>query len=85
VQSFLGFCNFYQAFLKDYGRVTRPLSKLIKKGAWYLLGEKELKAFKQVKALILSGGVIKHYLPFQDTRVETDVSDGVVAGVLNQL
>jgi len=34
---------------------------------------------------MLSGSVIKHYLPFQDTRVETNASDGVAAGVLNQL
>jgi len=34
---------------------------------------------------MLLGGVIKHYLPFRDTRVETNISDGVVAGVLNQL
>jgi len=55
----------------------------MKKGAWYLLGEKELEAFKQVKALMLLGGVIKHYLPFWDTCVETNASDGVVARVLN--
>jgi len=69
--------------LKDYGQVIQPLSKLIKKGAWYLLGEEELEAFKRVKALILSGSVIKHYLPFRDTRIEMDVSDRVVAKVLN--
>jgi len=34
---------------------------------------------------MLSGSVIKHYSPFQDTRMETDVSNGVVARVLNQL
>jgi len=34
---------------------------------------------------MLSGGIIKYYLPFQDTRVETNASNGVVAGVLNQL
>jgi len=34
---------------------------------------------------MLSGSVIKHYLPFQDTCMETDASDGVVARVLNQL
>jgi len=34
---------------------------------------------------MLSSSVIKHYLPFRDTRMETDVSDGVVARVLNQL
>jgi len=34
---------------------------------------------------MLSSSVIKHYSPFQDTYMETDVSDGVVARVLNQL
>ena len=34
---------------------------------------------------MLLGSVIKHYLPFQDTRVETNASNGVVARVLNQL
>ena len=29
LQSFLGFCNFYRAFLKDYGRIVRPLTKLV--------------------------------------------------------
>jgi len=55
----------------------------MKKEAWHPLGEEELEAFKRVKALILSGSVIKHYLPFRDTRIKTDASDGVVAGVLN--
>jgi hypothetical protein len=32
---------------------------------------------------MLSGSVIKHYSPFRDTCIETDASDGVVAGVLN--
>ena len=59
-----GFYNFYQAFLKDYGQVIQPLSKLTKKEAWHPLGEEELKAFKRVKALILSGSIIKYYLPF---------------------
>jgi len=34
---------------------------------------------------MLSSSVIKYYSPFQDTCMETDASDGVVARVLNQL
>ena len=33
LQSFLGFCNFYRNFLKNFGRVARPLINLLKKGA----------------------------------------------------
>jgi len=32
VQLFLGFCNFYWRFIKDYGRVARPLTNLTKSG-----------------------------------------------------
>jgi hypothetical protein len=84
VQSFLGFCNFYRQFLKDYGRVVRPLTKLTGKGAWKPLGPTELEAFERAKTLVLTGGLLVHYSAFKPTRVETDASDGVTAGVLNQ-
>ena len=84
LQSFLGFCNFYRAFLRAYGRVVRPLTKLTGKGAWRLLGPTELEAFERAKDLVLNGGLLVHYSAFRPTRVETDASDGVTAGVLNQ-
>jgi len=85
LQSFLGFCNFYRAFLKDYGRIVRPLTKLLKQGAWHAFGEKELSAFQAAKDLMLSDNVLAHYSPDKETRMETDASDRVVAGVLSQL
>ena len=85
LQSFLGFCNFYRAFLKDYGRIVRPLTKLLKRGAWHAFGEAELAAFQAAKDLLLSDNVLAHYSSDRETRMETDASDGVVAGVLNQL
>ena len=85
VQSFLGFCNFYRKFLKCYGRVVRPLTNLTKKGHWHQLGAQEIEAFDRAKALVLSECVLAHYSPNRETRMETDASDGVVAGVLTQL
>ena len=84
IQSFPGFCNFYRSFLKDYGRIVRPLTKLTRKGAWHTLGAKEIEAFQKIKALVLSDAVRAHYSPFRNTRTETDASDGVIAGVLTQ-
>src|SRR5258708_22651558 len=31
VRSFLGFCNFYRAFIKDFSNIARPLNDLTKK------------------------------------------------------
>ena len=31
IQSFLGFCNFYRRFIKDYGQIARPLNQLVRK------------------------------------------------------
>ena len=31
VQSFLGFCNFYRRFIKNYSRIARPLNRLTRK------------------------------------------------------
>jgi hypothetical protein len=84
VQSFLGFCNFYRTFLKNYGRTARPLTSLTCKDAWHPLYVKELEAFEKLKELVLSDEVRAHYSPDRETRVETDASDGVVAGVLTQ-
>ena len=32
VRGFLGFCNFYRRFIRDYGRVAKPLWHLTKEG-----------------------------------------------------
>jgi hypothetical protein len=31
IQSFLGFCNFYRRFITNYGRIAKPLAKLMRK------------------------------------------------------
>ena len=35
IQGFLGFCNFYRRFIKEYGRIVRLLNALTRKGAPY--------------------------------------------------
>jgi len=85
LQSFLGFCNFYRMFLEGYSRAIRPLTKLLKQGAWHPFSEKELAAFQAAKDLMLSPNVLAHYSAERETRMETNASDGVIAGVLSQL
>ena len=84
VQSFLGFCNFYRRFIKDYSRIARPLHKLSKKGEVFQWTEQCQQAFDKLKYLLTHAPILRHYRPELETRLETDASDGVVAGVLSQ-
>ena len=85
VQSFLGFCNFYRRFIKDYSRIARPLFNLTRKDMPFNFNSQCLQAFKLLKEQLMSALVLIHYDPCQPTKLETDALDGVVAGVLSQL
>ena len=85
VQSFLGFCNFYRKFIRDYGRIAKPLNNLTRKGEGFYWSDDCQAAFEELKRRLVEAPVLAHFRPGRDTKVETDASDGVVAGVLSQL
>ena len=49
VQSFLGFCNFYQRFIKDYSQIARLLNQLTKKEVPFVWNDKCQEAFGELK------------------------------------
>ena len=84
VQSFLGFCNYHRRFIPTYGRIARPLHLLTRKGVVLKWTPECQEAFDQLRSLVLSAPILRHYRPDFKTMVETDASNGVVAGVLSQ-
>jgi hypothetical protein len=84
VQGFLGFCNFYRRFIREYGRIARPLNALTRKGMLYKWDEPCQEAFDRLKRAMLEAPILRYYDFELPTRVETDASNGVVARVLSQ-
>lgn len=84
VQAFLGFCNFYRRFVEKFGHIARPLQKLTLKDKAFVWTAECEEAFEELKSRMTSTPLLIHYDPAKETRVETDASDGVVAGVLSQ-
>jgi hypothetical protein len=84
VQSFLGFCNFYRRFIKDYGRIARPLNRLVRKDQVFVFDQACMNAFQELKNRLVSALLLVHFNPELPLRMETDASDGVIAGVLLQ-
>lgn len=85
VQSFLGFCNFYRRFVQNYGRIAKPLNNLTCKEVPFQWTAECQQAFDQLKDTLLNAPVLAHFEYGRPTRMETDASDGVCAGVLSQL
>jgi transposase InsO family protein len=85
VQSFLGFCNFYRRFIRNYGSIARSLTKLTRKHSTFVFDEICRKAFDELKARLASAPLLYHFDSERQSMLETDASDAVVAGVFSQL
>ena len=84
--SFLGFISFYKRFIKNYSKITAPLTDLIKnnrKGP-IELGNYEVEAFKTLKQKFLEEPILKYFNPEAPIRVEINVLDFVISVVLSQ-
>jgi len=49
VQKLLGLASYYRQFVKDFARIAKPMHKLVRKDEKWNWGEKQKKAFEQLK------------------------------------
>ena len=84
VQSFLGFCNFYWHFIRDYGIIVKPLVNLTRTGIKYVWTQAYQDTFQKLKSILTSAPILQHYSEELETRIKTDASDSIVTGVLSQ-
>jgi len=84
VRSFLGFCNFYRAFIPSFSHTARPLNDLTKKGIQWNWTTKEQKAFDELKRLCTVYPVLQTPDWEQPFIMETDASGYALGAVLMQ-
>ena len=83
-QSFLGFCNFYRRFIRDYGIIVRPIVNLTKTRVRFVWTQACQDSFQKLKSMLTSAPILQYYSEDLETCIETDVSDSIVARVLSQ-
>ena len=84
VQAFLGFCNFYRRFIKDFSHIAQPLFNLTKKGIPFVWGQDQERAFKDLITIFMTALVLAlpdHGQPFH---LITDASDFATGAILEQ-
>ena len=84
IQKFLGFCNFYRHFVKNYSELARPLFDLTKKGEPFVWTEHQDTAFTGLQDALTSSPVLllpNYGRPFT---LYTDASDYATSAILEQ-
>jgi hypothetical protein len=84
VQSFWGFANFYQCFVKGYSNIIAPITRLTRKNTRFVWTEECSRSFESLKQVFTTAPVLWHFNYDREIIVETDASDYVSAGVLSQ-
>ncbi|KAJ9546993.1 LOW QUALITY PROTEIN: hypothetical protein OSB04_019536 [Centaurea solstitialis] len=84
VRSFLGHAGFYRRFIKDFSKITRPLTKLLEKDAPFIFDEKCISAFETLKHHLTNAPIVVPPDWDQPLEIMCDASDYAVGAVLGQ-
>ena len=74
VQAFLGFCNFYRRFIKDFSAIMHPLSKLTCKDTPFFWGDAQERAFRTLITAFTTAPILAHPDHDKPFRLITDAS-----------
>lgn len=84
LRGFLGHAGFYRRFIKDFSKISKPLTQLLIKDVPFNFSDECLKAFKFLKEKLISAPILiapDWNLPFE---LMCDASDTAVGAVLGQ-
>ncbi|KAJ9539125.1 hypothetical protein OSB04_031858 [Centaurea solstitialis] len=83
-RSFLGHIGFYRRFIKDFSKLTWPLSKLLEKDDAFIFNEDCVKAFDLLKRQLTNAPIMVPPDWNQPFEIMCDASEYVVGVVLEQ-
>jgi len=85
IKQFLGLAGFYRKFIKDFARITKPLTKSLKKDHKINPNDSEyVKAVETVKSLIVSDPILRYPDYNKKFTLTTDASNVALGAVLSQ-
>jgi hypothetical protein len=84
VQSFLGLANYYRRFVDDYAAISRPLTRLMKKGVAFSWTPECEEAMAALKKALTTSPVLAYPNFGEPFTISTDASNFAIGAVLSQ-
>ena len=85
VQHYLGMTVWFQDFVKDYAKITAPLTDLLRKNSKFIWITEHDTAVASLIHAISTAPVLRYFDPNRETVVHTDASDFAIGGWLGQV
>ncbi|KYB24698.1 hypothetical protein TcasGA2_TC031841 [Tribolium castaneum] len=85
VQRFLGMCNYYRKFIKNFSAIARPLHEVTKRKLKFEWSKEQEQAFNMLKEKMTTTPVLRRFDPNKDCELRVDASLQGLGAVLLQV
>jgi hypothetical protein len=82
LQQFLGICNYYRRFVKDFAKMAYPLNELLRGDEIWVWDERRQKAFEDLKQALMSYPILRQPDFSRKFTIFTDASGYALGAVL---
>ena len=84
IKQFLGICGFYRKFIKDFSKITQPLTKLLRKEVDFCWTPEQQRSFEILKSRLTSEPLLQYPDFSKEFILTTDASNFAIGSVLSQ-
>lgn len=84
IKSFLGLLGYYRKFIRDFAKLTKPLTECLKKGKTIELNDRYISAFELSKDLLINDPILQYPDFSKPFILTTDASNFALGAILSQ-
>ncbi len=84
IQKFLGLCNYYRRFVKNFAKIAKPLHNLTRKNTKFNWNNNCEESFQELKKRLTTSPILMHPDTSKPFIVECDASNYAIGAILSQ-
>lgn len=84
IKSFLGLLGYYRKFIKDFAKLTKPMTECLKKDKKIVLDDRYIQTFNICKELLINDPILQYPDFSKPFNLTTDASNYAIGAILSQ-